>query len=104
MCKKKSQNLYIDSGMLPVRCFTCNAAIDTHAFDGFERARREGIQPLNKVLDDLRVRRICCRRMFLGHVNTFDDIMHYSRVDTRFSSENISLERHVRHKRRVSCD
>jgi DNA-directed RNA polymerase subunit N len=39
---------------------------------------KEGESP-EKVLDKLGVKRYCCRRMFLGHVNFIDEIIKYGR-------------------------
>lgn len=61
--------------IIPVRCFTCNKVIGS---------LWEPYQELNKTmtneeaLDKLNLKRICCRRMFLSHVDLIDKIIEYS--------------------------
>ena len=68
--------------IIPVRCFTCNHVIG----DKWEYYKREtehldkddasaaGKKTRAEVLDELGLKRICCRRHFLGHVDMMDKI------------------------------
>lgn len=64
--------------MFPVRCFTCGAPIG-HLWDEYIARVKKG-EPPGKVLDDLGVKRYCCRRMFLSHVEISDEILHFPRI------------------------
>lgn len=66
--------------MFPIRCFTCGALI-ADKWEEYERRVEAGEEP-GKVLDDLGVKRYCCRRMFLSHYEYFDEVI---RLHTLFS-------------------
>jgi len=62
--------------LFPVRCFTCGAVIG----DRFE----EYTDLLKKskpgdVLNKMNVKRYCCRRMFLSHVDLVGEVTQYER-------------------------
>jgi DNA-directed RNA polymerase subunit N len=62
----------------PVRCFTCGAVIgDLH--EDYDKKVKEGKDPA-KVLNDLGVKRYCCRRMFLGHVEVMEKVAKYEKL------------------------
>ncbi len=63
--------------LFPVRCFTCGAVIGDK-WDEFIKRVKSGEDP-GKVLDDLGVRRYCCRRMFISHVDVIKEITPYPR-------------------------
>lgn len=82
--------------ILPIRCFSCGKVIGNMYNDyqrlitttegGLTRALSESattegvgtntLTPL-EALDILNVRKYCCRRMFLSHVNIIDDLLMY---------------------------
>ncbi|CAD25392.1 DNA-DIRECTED RNA POLYMERASE II 8.2kDa POLYPEPTIDE [Encephalitozoon cuniculi GB-M1] len=64
--------------IIPIRCFTCGKEISS---------KWEPYQELLKIdkgkaeaLDELGMRRICCRRMFLGHVDIVDKLLKFDIV------------------------
>ncbi len=63
--------------LVPVRCFTCGAPLG-HLWEEFKKRVEQGEDP-EKVLDSLGVRRYCCRRMLISHVQLIDELVHYSR-------------------------
>ncbi|NHV98654.1 MAG: DNA-directed RNA polymerase subunit N [Thaumarchaeota archaeon] len=63
--------------MFPVRCFTCGKVIG-HLWEEYQRRVASGEDPKH-VLDSLNVTRICCRRMFISHVDYIDELLSYSR-------------------------
>jgi DNA-directed RNA polymerase subunit N len=63
--------------IIPVRCFTCGYPIARY-WDEFSRRIRSGEDP-KKVLDDLGIKRYCCRRILLAHVPIVNDIIFYPR-------------------------
>jgi DNA-directed RNA polymerase subunit N len=64
--------------MIPIRCFTCGALIGDK-FTSFESRVKGGEDP-GKVLDDLGLKRYCCRRMLISSVDVIDQVLpFYSR-------------------------
>ncbi|MCD6478391.1 MAG: DNA-directed RNA polymerase subunit N [Candidatus Diapherotrites archaeon] len=61
--------------IIPVRCFTCGSVIGD-LYYRFEEEVKKGRDP-KEVLDELGVKRYCCRRMLLSHVELIDEIMRY---------------------------
>lgn len=61
----------MSSGQFPIRCFSCGKTINT-LWDTYKK-RIENEESPAAVLDDLNIGRMCCRRMFMTHV----DIEHY---------------------------
>ncbi|MCD6260611.1 MAG: DNA-directed RNA polymerase subunit N [Thaumarchaeota archaeon] len=74
--------------MFPIRCFTCGALI-ADKWEEYERRVEAGEDP-GKVLDDLGIKRYCCRRMFLSHYEYFDEVI---RLHTLFSQHKKYLGR-----------
>jgi len=64
--------------MIPIKCFTCGKLIGDK-WEEYKRRVSAGESP-GEVLDDLGVTRICCRRMFLTHVDFIDELLAYVRV------------------------
>jgi len=62
--------------MIPVRCFTCGAVI-ADKWEEFDRRVKNG-EDISKVLDELGVKRYCCRRMLISHVNIMDELLKYN--------------------------
>lgn len=49
----------------PIRCFTCGKCIAQY-IESYEAKIEENI-PEEKILDDFKIDRECCRRMFMTH-------------------------------------
>lgn len=64
--------------MIPVRCFSCGQVIADKWEDFDRRVNKNGEDPKG-VLDELGVKRYCCRRMLIGHIDLIDDIINYGR-------------------------
>ena len=64
--------------MIPVRCFSCGQVVGDKWQEFNERANVKKEDP-DKVLDSLGVKRYCCRRMLISHVELIDDVINYSR-------------------------
>ncbi|MCD6226923.1 DNA-directed RNA polymerase subunit N [Candidatus Micrarchaeota archaeon] len=62
----------------PIRCFTCGRPIAQH-YDEYKRLIREGKTP-GEALDQLGVKRYCCRRMFISYVDLTNIVSKYKRV------------------------
>ncbi|BBG24644.1 DNA-directed RNA polymerase subunit N [Sulfuracidifex tepidarius] len=63
--------------IIPVRCFTCGSLI-ADKWSIYASRVQAGENP-GKVLDDLGVKRYCCRRMLLSHVNIIQEVINYTR-------------------------
>ena len=61
--------------MIPVRCFTCGKVI-ADVWEEYKKRTERGKDP-KTVLDELGVRRYCCRRMLLTHAELIDEIVPY---------------------------
>jgi DNA-directed RNA polymerase subunit N len=73
------------SVIIPVRCFSCGRVIasDYIAFVNKVNMIRETEnrdptpEEIQKIFDEIGVRRYCCRRMILSHVDLIDDTMAF---------------------------
>ena len=63
--------------MFPVRCFTCGKPIG-HLWGEYKERVSKGEKP-KEVLDSLRVKKYCCRAVFVGNVDLIDDIAQYKK-------------------------
>ena len=65
--------------MFPVRCFTCGAVI-ADKYEEYKKKTSNGKSvSIEKALDDLGVKRYCCRRMFISHQDSTKEIVRFSR-------------------------
>lgn len=61
--------------IIPVRCFTCGKLIGDK-WEEFARRVKTGEEP-GGVLDSLGIKRYCCRRMLLSHVEVIDELLRF---------------------------
>ncbi|VVC03606.1 DNA-directed RNA polymerase subunit N [Candidatus Burarchaeum australiense] len=65
------------SGMLfPVRCFTCGSVIGDRYEEYVELLKKN--KP-GATLDKMGIKRYCCRRMFLSHIDLVGEVTKYMR-------------------------
>lgn len=88
--------------MFPVRCYTCNAPISA-VYVEYARRTAAGEHPQN-LMDALHVSRMCCRRMFLGHVELVSDQIEYGNVDVQMDQSGTTIRRRVKPGRVISCE
>ena len=86
--------------MLPVRCYTCNALVAHHPY---VEAVHAGAAPA-AALAAAGVHRMCCRRIFLGHVDLTEDLLAHPNVDRTLDEGGTVLKRLAVAPRVVSCD
>ena len=60
---------------IPVRCFTCGRVIASD-YDAFVARTAKGEAP-RKVLDELGLKRYCCRRMIRSHAELIDEVLPF---------------------------
>jgi DNA-directed RNA polymerase subunit N len=63
--------------MIPVRCFTCGSVV-ADKYEEYKEKVDSGENPA-EVLDRLGVKRYCCRRMLLAHVEVVDEIVPHGK-------------------------
>lgn len=61
--------------IIPVRCFSCGKPVG-HLWEEFKK-RTEAGEQAGKVLDELGLKRYCCRQLFLGHVDLLKEIAQF---------------------------
>jgi len=67
------------ASVFPVRCFTCGKMIN-NKWDKYESLLKKG-KSEDEALDAIKMRRYCCRRMFISHVPEMEkDNAYYSRT------------------------
>ena len=65
--------------IIPIRCFSCGKPI-AQLWEPFkERLEKEGEENRKKILDELGLKRYCCRAIFLGHVDLIDTVSRFKK-------------------------
>ena len=73
---KRGRSLTGDQTMLvPVRCFSCNKIVGG-AYEEFAERKENGEDPA-KVMDDLGIKRYCCRKIYVSHLDLIDELLPY---------------------------
>ena len=63
--------------IIPVRCFSCGKPIG-HLWEKYKE-RTSGGEDKKVVMDDLGLKRYCCRQIFVGHVDLIDTISRFKK-------------------------
>jgi DNA-directed RNA polymerases I, II, and III subunit RPABC5 len=63
--------------IIPIRCFTCGKVIG-NKWERYLSLLNEG-KPENVALDMLGLKRYCCRRMLLTHVDLVEKLLLYNK-------------------------
>ena len=63
--------------MRPIRCFTCGKLLGDK-FEEFDKRIKNGEDP-KQVLDDLGMKRYCCRTVMLTSIDATDEIAKFKR-------------------------
>ncbi len=63
--------------MVPVRCFSCGKPLASQ-YEEFRKRIQNG-EKAEKVMDDLGIKRYCCRRMIFSQVDLIDEIGKFKR-------------------------
>ena len=61
--------------IIPVRCFSCGKVIG-HLWEDYKK-RVEAGEDQGKVMDDLGLKRYCCRAVFLGNVDLIKKVSQF---------------------------
>ncbi len=63
--------------IIPIRCFSCGKPI-AHLRKEYEERVKRG-EKASTVMDDLGLKRYCCRALFLSHVDLIDTTAAFKR-------------------------
>ncbi|BFI73064.1 DNA-directed RNA polymerase subunit N [Nanoarchaeota archaeon] len=64
--------------IIPIRCFTCGKPIG-HLWEKYNDLLNQGKSP-KEALDELGLERVCCRQVFLGHVQQIETIAKLKKI------------------------
>jgi DNA-directed RNA polymerase subunit N len=64
--------------LMPVRCFSCGAVL-ADKWEEYDRRVNKDKEDRAKVLDDMGIKRYCCRRMFLSNIELVDEFIKISK-------------------------
>jgi DNA-directed RNA polymerase subunit N (RpoN/RPB10) len=56
--------------IIPIRCYSCGKPV-AHLYEDYLEKVKLGM-PKKQALDELGLKRYCCRSLFLGHVDAID--------------------------------
>nr|BAS01995.1 RNA polymerase II subunit RPB10 [Amorphochlora amoebiformis] len=62
--------------LIPVRCFSCGKVIGG-SWNEYLTLLKIGFSE-GEALDSLRIKRYCCRRMLLTHIDVLEKLLNYS--------------------------
>ena len=73
--------------LIPVRCFTCGS-ICGNKWGKYIYILESGREPID-AFEEIGIRRYCCKRMFLGHVDLIDKLLLYSKNKDNNSDKSV---------------
>eukprot|EP00818_Percolomonas_sp_WS_P004276 CAMPEP_0117434726 /NCGR_PEP_ID=MMETSP0759-20121206/100_1 /TAXON_ID=63605 /ORGANISM="Percolomonas cosmopolitus, Strain WS" /LENGTH=78 /DNA_ID=CAMNT_0005226223 /DNA_START=113 /DNA_END=349 /DNA_ORIENTATION=- len=65
--------------IIPVRCFTCGKVIG-NKYDSYLNLLAHDVDE-GRALDELNLKRYCCRRMLLTHVDLIEKLLLYNTME-----------------------
>ncbi len=73
--------------LIPVRCYTCNKVVG-NKWETYKNMLENGVEA-GQALDKLGLKRYCCRRILLTHVDLIDKLLEYSEIEKFPNSTNM---------------
>ncbi len=67
-----------DSMIIQIRCFSCGKPIG-HLWEEYKKRVDKG-ETIGKILNDLGLKRYCCRQVLMGHVDLLETAAHFKKV------------------------
>ena len=74
---------------IPIRCYSCGKVIG-NKWNSYQNILSEGVSS-EKALDRLGLKRWCCRRIILGHVELIEKLLKYSREENALAVKQKKL-------------
>jgi len=62
--------------IIPVRCFTCGKVVG-NKWEKYQELLETNEYEKNEILDILDLKKYCCRRMLLTHVELIEKLLNY---------------------------
>ena len=62
--------------LIPVRCFSCGIVI-ADRWNKYKELIEEG-KTVEEALDEVKLTRYCCRRMYVSHVEIIEEVAQFS--------------------------
>ncbi len=62
--------------IIPIRCYSCGKPV-AHLWEDY--SKRIKTESRKKVMDELGLKRYCCRALFLGHIDYIDHIAEFKK-------------------------
>ncbi|MBU3940691.1 MAG: DNA-directed RNA polymerase subunit N [Nanoarchaeota archaeon] len=63
--------------IIPIRCFSCGKPVG-HLYEEYLQRVEKGEDP-KIVMDELGLKRYCCRALFLGHVDLLEKVARFKK-------------------------
>lgn len=63
--------------IIPIRCQSCGKPV-AHLWEPYKERTEKG-EDSKKVLDELGLKRYCCRALFLGHIDLIDTVAQFKK-------------------------
>jgi DNA-directed RNA polymerase subunit N (RpoN/RPB10) len=64
--------------IIPIRCFSCGKLI-ADKYEPYLEMLEKG-ESAEKAFEQLDIKRFCCRRMIVSHVDLIDDLLKFPRL------------------------
>ena len=74
--------------LFPVRCFTCGKVL-SQKYEQYIEFKNAGM-PVPDIFQEIKVQKICCKRMFVGHVDVYEHMSKYDELPYKVKrTENV---------------
>ncbi len=68
---------HIGKMIIPIRCMSCGKPVG-HLWEKYVERVEAGEDP-KEVMDDLGLKRYCCRALFVGHIDLLEEIAQFKK-------------------------
>lgn len=81
--------------LFPVRCFTCGKVI-SQKYDLYKQLKEAGM-PIPALYKEISITKLCCKRMFSGHVEVYECIEKYDQLPEKVTrTQSVDKNRHYK--------
>ena len=85
--------------MIPIRCMSCAKPV-AHLWEGYTERVKNG-EERKKILDEIGLKRFCCRALFLGHIDLIDTVAQFKKSQKKEFFSNRDWIRNIVEKKTV---